>query len=192
MPYVPHIPRWFDVRRAAQVVAFFAIQSGGVINILRVTKLVYLADRLSMDKREYPITRDNFVSMPFGPVNSYTYSYMKGTVQDRAQDWAEFIAPERRHKIFLSKEIVEDDLDELSRSDLAVLHDTWNAYRHIGDQFDLAEFTHQYCPEWRDPDGSSVPIDFATVYKKLGKEDPIELAEQIQADRVLSASFNGR
>jgi len=29
------------------------------------TKLIYLADRLSMERRDHPITGDNFISMPF-------------------------------------------------------------------------------------------------------------------------------
>lgn len=60
------------------MVAFFAIKAGGLINILRATKLVYLADRLSMEKRDHAITGDNYVSMPFGPVNTNTYDYMNG------------------------------------------------------------------------------------------------------------------
>lgn len=52
--FVPHIPDWFDTRRAAQVVAYFGRKAGGRINILRAAKLVYLADRLSMERREYP------------------------------------------------------------------------------------------------------------------------------------------
>ena len=35
----------YDVKKAAQVAAFFAIEAGGKINILKLTKLMYLADR---------------------------------------------------------------------------------------------------------------------------------------------------
>lgn len=188
--YIPYIPDWFETRKAAQVTAFFAMKAGGTINILRVTKLVYLADRLSMEKREHPITGDNFVSMPFGPVNTYTYSYMSGQARARTHEWSEFIGSERWHNLPLAKHLEIDDLDELSRADLKILDETWEAYKDIQDQFELADFTHQFCPEWRDPNGSSVPIDFATVYKRLNKDDPIELAEQIQAERALAASLH--
>lgn len=190
--FIPNIPDWFDTRKAAQVTAFFASNAGGQINILRVTKLVYLADRLSMAERDHPITGDNFVSMPFGPVNSYTYSYMKGVAPVRMNEWAEFIGSERWHMLPLAKPIGPEDLDELSRADIRILEKTWEAYKDVEDQFELADFTHQHCPEWRDPNGSSVPIDFATVYKRLEKEDPVELAEQIQAERALAASLHAQ
>jgi uncharacterized phage-associated protein len=188
--FTPYIPDWFDTRKASQVTAFFAKMAGGSINILRVTKLVYLADRLSMQERDHPITGDNFVAMRFGPVNTYTYSYMKGQAAVRINEWSEFIGSERWHQLPLAKEIELDELDELSRADLKVLYDTWNTFKDTTDQFELAEFTHIHCPEWRDPNGSSIPIEFSTVFKRLNKTDPIELAEQIQAERALAASLH--
>ncbi|WP_294195715.1 Panacea domain-containing protein [uncultured Sphingomonas sp.] len=190
MSFVPQIPEWFNTRRAAQVTAYLALKGGGRINILRATKLIYLADRLSMERRDAPITGDNLVSMKFGPVNSFTYSYMTGAAPVRQGDWAEFISPRRGHDLWLSQDVAPDDLDELSRGDMRILDETWDAYKDIGDQFDLAEWTHKFCPEWKDPNGSSIPIDYATVFKRLGKDDPIDLAEQVQADRQLTLSLS--
>jgi uncharacterized phage-associated protein len=190
MAFVRQIPKWFSTRRAAQVTAFFADKAGGRINILRATKLIYLADRESMAEREWPVTGDDFVSMPFGPVNSYTYDLMKAEVTpEQTEIWSEFVAPRSGHDIPLSRPIEESDLDELSPADLRILHQTWEKYKKMADQFLLAEWTHKHCPEWQDPNGSSIPIAFATVYKKLDKDDPIELDEEIQAQRALAASF---
>ena len=144
-----------------------------------------------MREREHLITGDNLVSMPFGPVNTYTYSYMQGQAADRTDQWAEFIAARRENDIPLAKPIKVEDLDELSRADLATLSATWEEFKDI-DKFELAEWTHRYCPEWRDPKGSSIPIDFATVFKRLEKQDPIDLAEQIQAERSLVLDLAGR
>ena len=188
--FVPQIPEWFNTRRAAQVTAYLALKAGGHINILRATKLIYLADRKSMVLRDAPITGDNLVSMPFGPVNSFTYSYMTGAAQVRQADWAEYISPRRRHDLWLAQQIEADDLDELSRADKRILDETWDTFKDVGDQFDLADWTHRFCPEWRDPGSSSIPIDYATVYKKLGKDDPIDLAEQLQADRRLAIALS--
>ena len=189
MTFVPSIPDWFETRKAAQVTAFFAKKAGGSIHTLKVTKLVYLADRLSMERREHPITGDDFVSMPFGPVNTFTYSYMKGAALTRQNEWAEFVGSERWHKLPLARDIEPEDLDELSRGDIKILEEVWEEFKDV-DRFDLADFTHRDCPEWRDPNGSSVRIDFATVYRKLKKDEPIDLAEQIQADRALYAAVN--
>lgn len=190
MAYVPDIPSWFSPRKAAQVTAFFAAKAGGIINVLRATKMVYLSDRLSIARREHPITGDNFVSMPFGPVNTYTYSYMCGAPRVRLDEWSEFIGTRGKTNFLpLSKSVnVEEDLDELSRADLRILSEVWEAFKDVGDQFMLAEWTHEHCPEWRDPNGSSIPIDFATVFKVLGKADPIDRAEEIQAERAFFAN----
>lgn len=187
--FVAHIPRWFPTRKAAQVVAYFANEAGGSINVLRATKLVYLADRRSMAEREHPITGDDLVSMPFGPVNTYTYSYMNGHADARNEDWGEFIAPRQDYNIPLARKISNENLDELSRGDLKILKETWDEFKDI-DKFELAEWTHRFCPEWRDPKGSSIPIAFATVFKKLQKYDPVELAEEIQAERGLVLEFS--
>lgn len=187
--FVPHIPEWFNTRKAAQVTAYLALKAGGSINILRATKLVYLADRLSMAEREFPITGDEYVSMPFGPVNSFTYSYMDGQAPVKQGDWAEFISPRRGHDLHLSQQITAESLDELSRGDLKILDQTWDAFVDVNDQFELADWTHRFCPEWRDPSGSSISINLAVIYKHLGKNDPIDLAEQVQADRQYAASL---
>ncbi|GAB9205982.1 Panacea domain-containing protein [Bradyrhizobium diazoefficiens] len=182
--FVPKTPAWFDTRKAAQVVAFFALKAGGKINILRATKLVYLADRLSMQKRDYAITGDNYVSMPFGPVNTNTYDFMNGRGSRNADDWTSFIGKRVDNDLPLAKGIDAGSLDELSRSDIAILEETWANFSDI-EKYQLAEWTHRFCPEWQNPGGSSIPIDFSTVYLKLGKADPAGMAEEIQAERKL-------
>jgi uncharacterized phage-associated protein len=182
--FTPKTPEWFDTRKAAQVVAFFALKAGGKINILRATKLVYLADRMSMERREHALTGDNYVSMPFGPVNTNTYDYMNGRGSSRADEWAAFVGKRNDNDLPVAPGVTVESFDELSRSDLAVLEDTWAKFSDI-ERFKLAEWTHQFCPEWQNPGNSSIPIDFSTVYKKLGKEDPAAMAEEIQAERKL-------
>src|SRR6266480_1606796 len=46
---------WFNVRKAAQMAAFFAKQEGGTINVLKLVKLVYLANRAAMEKYDFPL-----------------------------------------------------------------------------------------------------------------------------------------
>ena len=189
--FVRQVPDWFPTRKAAQVAAFFASKAGGRIKILHATKMIYLADRLSLQERDYAITGDDFVSMRFGPVNTYTYSYMKGEAPSRSDQWAEFIARRVGDDISLSKPVEpETDLDELSRSDLRILNQTWEAYREI-DRFALAEWTHDFCPEWQDPNGSSIPIEFSTVFAALQKAEPAALAEEIRAHRHFVMSMAG-
>ena len=183
MNYVPQIPDWFLTRKAAQVVAYFAARAGGRINILKATKLLYLSDRESMAQRDHPITNDSYVSMPFGPVNSCAYNYMNGAAPVRQEDWLEFIGPRSKNDLIASQSIdIPADLDELSRGDIRIMSEIWENFEDT-DRFDLAEWTHKFCPEWRNPGKSSIPIDLATIFRKLEKDDPIGLAEDLQAER---------
>jgi uncharacterized phage-associated protein len=182
--FVPKTPDWFQTRKAAQVVAFFGLKAGGKINILRAAKLVYLADRLSMELRDHSITDDNFVSMYFGPVNTHTYDYMNGRGSDRQEEWSAFVDKRENHDLPVAKGVAVESLDQLSRADIKILEETWKRFSDI-ERFTLAEWTHKYCPEWKNPGKSSVPIDFSTVFKKLGKAAPADLAEEIQAERTL-------
>lgn len=182
--YIPTVPDWFSTRKAAQVVAFFGLKAGGKINVLRATKLIYLADRRSMEKRDFPITEDNFVSMPFGPVNTITYDYINGRAPVRHDEWAEFVGKRTEYDIPVAEGVKFQNLDELSRADLAILEETWAEFKDI-EKYELSEWTHKFCPEWQNPGTSSIPIDFSTVYRKLGKSNPAAMAEEIQAERKL-------
>ncbi len=71
-------PIWYNARKAAQVAAFFALSEGGKINVLKLVKLIYLADRSAMEAFEAPILNDKFVSMDHGPVNSITLNLING------------------------------------------------------------------------------------------------------------------
>lgn len=189
--YRPHTPRWFDPSRAAQVVAFFALKSGGKINILMASKLAYLADRLSMKKRDHSITGDNYVSMEFGPVCSNTYDYMNGRGSLKRRDWSKFIDKRKGYDLPLAEGVTFDDLDELSRSDIKILSDTWDEFHDIN-KYALAEWTHRFCPEWEDPGKSSKPIEFAKVFRKLGKQDPQNLIDEIETERRIKVEVFSR
>lgn len=191
MAYVSHIPDWFDTRKAANVAAFFIAKSGGTIAVLKLTKLMYLSDRKSMEDRDFPITNDLYVSMKFGPVNSYTYDYIKGNACERVEQWAEFIGARSVNTLSLAQDIdIDVDLDELSRGDLKILEAIWDKWKDI-DRFDLAQWTHENCPEWKDPGNSAIPIDYSSIFKEMDKQDPIGLSEDLQNERRLVSMLRG-
>ncbi len=180
---------WFNVRKAAQVTAFFAKQEGGRINVLKAVKLIYLADRLFMQKYDCPILNDKLVSMPHGPVNSLTYNYIAGGEVDE-ENWDRYLTDRERHDIGLTDDnLTEDALDELSDAEIEALHEIWQAYGHM-DRFELRDYTHKHCPEWVDPNGSSCPIHYELVFKFLGKaEHSSELASRVEVDRYIDELF---
>lgn len=177
---------WFNVRKAAQVCAFFALKEHGQINVLKLAKLIYLADRNFMQKYDATMLSDRLVSMPHGPVNSMTLNHINGMVVD--QNWDTYLAARAGYMLALSNpNLAVSDLDELSVAEIEVLNETWNAVGHMG-RFDLRDYTHQHCPEWEDPKGSSAPIPYARLFKFLGKAEAAdELEERVLSERQVAA-----
>ncbi|MBZ4219041.1 MAG: SocA family protein [Chlorobium sp.] len=174
---------WFNARKAAQVAAFFTLQGDGSINVLKLTKLIYISDRVHMERYDYPILNDKFVAMPHGPVNSMTYEFINGDQDD--DGWNEFITDREGHNVGLTNPISVDDLDELSDAEIATLQDVWTSFGSMG-QYTIRDWTHQNCPEWENPHGSSNPIPYARVFKYLGKKNAELLEEKIDESRDLA------
>lgn len=174
----------FNVRKAAQVVAFFAREQGGKINVLKLIKLVYLADRESMKQFDAPILYDHMVAMAHGPVNSATLDLVNGMAVE-VEGWAEFVGERQGHEVPLTHPVADTDLDELSKRDLRVLAAVWAEFGQMG-QYQIRDYTHRYCLEWEDPHGSSNPIPYDRIFKFLGKADSGKLAQEIEAKQAMS------
>jgi uncharacterized phage-associated protein len=175
---------WYNSRKAAQIAAYFAMREGGRIAVLKTVKLIYLAERLFMDRYDAAMLRDQLVSMDHGPVNSITLNQINGLENERA-DWSEFVKDRDRHDISAVKDNLRpEDLDQLSRAEIQVLDDTWGEFGHMG-KYQIRDYTHDHCPEWQDPNGSSNPIPYSRVFEVLGKADPEELERRILAERQI-------
>ena len=116
----------FNSRKAAQMAAVFAKKHGGTINVLKLMKLLYLADRESMKQSGFPISFDHVVAMEHGPVLSQTLNLINGAVRGSAGAlWEEWISDRQEHGLTLNRKFSREDLDQLSDADLEVLDATW-------------------------------------------------------------------
>ena len=155
--------------------------------MLKAIKLLYLSDRCHLRKYAFPITNDKYVSMPHGPVNSISLNLING--QLFGAGWDEFIGDRADHDVGLRRQIAEDDLDELSEAEIESLQEVWAQFGHM-DQWQLSQWTHDNCPEWEDPNGSSNPIPYERLLKFLGFENATLLANEIKsvehADKIFA------
>ena len=71
-------PTLFNEKRTAQAAAFMLHSAGGRLPLLKLMKLLYLAERESLRLFGEPISGDKLVSMPHGPVLSKTLDMMNG------------------------------------------------------------------------------------------------------------------
>ena len=154
-----------NVAKASQMTAMFLLKAGGPLPRVKTMKLLYLADRESVKRYGESITGDALCSMPQGPVLSTTYDLMKG--ERHAAEWDRLIrdaAP-----LGLRDGVTPESLDDLSEADVEIIGEIWGRYGSMSDA-ELVEHAHSL-PEWSDPGGASVPIDFHTLLKAVGIPD---------------------
>lgn len=165
----------------AQMAAFFLTKEDGQMPVLKLMKLLYLSERESLDLYGHPISFDRMVSMDKGPVLSRTLDYMNGFIESGEEGWDTWMASRAGNEVALAKEPAREALTELSDADLQVLERVWARFGHMN-KWQIRDYTHDNCPEWRDPQGSTLPIHYKDVFVALGKEDQAEeLTEHLRA-----------
>ena len=183
----------FNPATVAQISAFFAEKEGGSISVLKLMKLLYLADRLSIEAYEEPISWDNYVSMDQGPVLSKTLDYINGSYPpSESESWDQWIKDRDGYMVGLARPISNRrDLSHLSDADIDILKATWEKFGHM-DKWQIRDYTHHHCPEWTDPKGSSIPFDYEDVLRGVGKSSKEvrdmyhRIREQREIDHFLS------
>jgi uncharacterized phage-associated protein len=181
----------YDVAKAAQAAAYFALKSGGKINVLKLSKLLYLAEREFMQRYDEPMFYDHLVSLPDGPVVSVTLNLINGNAEH--ETWQRFISARKGYDIAAQEGISAKSLDSLSAADTEILEYLWKRFGGF-DKYELRDWTHvtENVPEWEDPKGSSSAIPATRVFKRMGKSDPKSLAAQIDDHRnLVKALANG-
>lgn len=148
-----------DERKSAHAAAFLIRLNGGELALIRLLKLLYLADRKELEEVGLPITGDQPYSLPKGPTPSHLYNIMKANDPDANPEW--FAVIERRGEHTMAAVDASADLDELSEYDRRVLT---AIYERFGGMrwTELSAFLHAL-PEWIDPHGSSQPIRVETI-----------------------------
>lgn len=190
----------FNERKATQVAAFFlfkASQRGANITILKLMKLMYLAERNSYQQFGEPIIGDALVSMPNGPVLSKTLDLINFGAQENLEGgWDSLIAEKNGRDMALKADSLirtEDDLRELSESDIETLQSVWSEFGNKS-AFWLRDYTHNpaNCPEWEDPDGSSVPIKLEKLFEVFGfsEDESNSLISRLNQRAFISSTFS--
>ena len=60
----------FNISKATEAACLLLERAGGHLNIMKLVKLMYLLDRLSIDRRGMPVAGGDYLSMRNGPVTS--------------------------------------------------------------------------------------------------------------------------
>ncbi len=169
------MPFRFDFLKTVQAVAVLLRLAGAHRrdNYMRLIKLLYIADRRSLQETGRPITGDRVVAMKHGPVLSNVLDLINDR-HHRSGEWASFIERDG----FEIALVQDPGNSELCPYEVDVLQAVWTEHCDR-DPWQLVDETHGLA-EWRknDPGESSKEIPIADILEAVGRTD----AEQIEED----------
>src|SRR5438874_3425080 len=139
---------------------------------IKLIKLLYLADREALLRWGRPITTDRHVSMPKGPVLSQIYDLIRLEPEPGiASFWRDHIETIPGWSVQITS---DPSNEELSRAEESLL-DEISTKHGSKDRWQLVRETHDL-PEWVDPCGSSLPIQYRDILA-AGNKTEAEIAE---------------
>ena len=163
----------FNPKKSAQAGAYLLKANGGDMEKYLWIKMLYLADRESLQRWEEPITGDTPASLPYGPVLSIIYDLTKGDCPNLREYWSEFIsdADQETNRVQLKG---DPGVDELSKAEVDILQSVFDRFRnYTWDQ--MRDFCHNL-PEYEDVGKGSKPLPFEKILLAVGK-NPSEIQE---------------
>lgn len=176
----------FDEAKAVQAVACLLKTSRcRCMSVLKLMKLLYLADRESIAETGHPITGDRVVAMDFGPVLSSIYDLLKDC--DRHPAASKFV----RKRMAYYVELVGDPGDgRLCPYEVEKLSELGGRF-HDKDPFELVDLTHEF-PEWAKNrrEGTSTPIPVEDILEAVGRQDAAsDIEDEMSEDEFFARAF---
>jgi len=186
----------FNSTTAMAMTAYFLSKQSGAMSKLKLMKLLYLAERGYLLTYGGALTGDRLTSMPQGPVLSSTLSFLNGLDGDLPKDkggehafWREYFRKGVDPNTIVLKagaDVEKLYYHGLSGATKEILAELWGRFGHMTAN-ELRNYTHEDCPEWRDPGGSSAPISYKTIFMESGT--PADEAAEIEREiNALSAA----
>lgn len=178
----------FRSRKAAQLVAFFiGKMSTGMLEKLKLIKLIYLTERKFLAHHQTPILFDELYSLPHGPICSGTLNGIDGKIQPDI--WDAFIT-RNGNQIVALRRFGRDDLDELSDAEISVADEVWQELGHMSAS-GIRNWSHEHCSEYTEVTSGRVPISYREVLEALGDPDAAEIDHEISTLRRAESMLLG-
>jgi uncharacterized phage-associated protein len=157
----------FNERRATEAAARFLTLRGKRMSYLKLIKLLYFLDREALLRWGRPVTTDRYVSMDNGPVVSRIYELIREEPAPGADSiWRQYISLDQGWEVVL---IAQPEPAELSRAEEALIDEIYAKLGRMG-RWELVRLSHDL-PEWQDPNGSSIPIQYSDILRPGNKTE---------------------
>ena len=164
----------FNEAKTAQLAALILKLRGGTMHYMKLIKLMYIIDRTALIDWGRPLTYDSYVSMKHGPVLSATLDLInEGPYGLSESPWHQVIT--RAADPYCVTLQGEPQTDELSDAEEQLVAQVYKKYGYMN-RYRLRDILHEVLPEWHDPQGSSIPIEYRDILI-AGKKTPAEIAE---------------
>ena len=157
----------FNLSKATEAACLFLERDRGQMNIMKLVKLMYLLDRLSLDRRNSPICGGDYLSMRNGPVTSEVLDLINAgrLIGESDRRWEQCVSNRNNHEVKLEKMPARE---HLSDSEVLLLDEIWADHGHK-DQWQLVDWCHDHCKEWVPVTNGCAPIAVEQVGIALGK-----------------------
>ncbi len=157
----------FNERRATEAGARFLKLRGGRMSYLKLIKLLYFLDREALLRWGRPVTTDRYVSMDNGPVVSRIYDLIREEPAPGTDPiWRHYISAPQDWDVVL---LAEPEPSELSRAEEALIDEIYAKHGRMN-RWDLVRLSHEL-PEWLDPNGSAIPIQYRDILRAGNKTE---------------------
>lgn len=158
----------FEIDKAIVVLGYFVEHTRE--SMYSLMKLMYLADKLHLERFGRFIVGDTYCALQQGPVPSHTYNMMKhlrGEQQDEAFAIAEkFFAYRDGHALELLQRV---DMEELSLGEISCLEAIYDVYKSLG-KWGVRDLSHDtaWANAWDSKRSKkSVPIAIEKIASQL-------------------------
>lgn len=165
----------FEPEKAMVATAYLANRSGETM--YTILKMVYVADRLHLERYGRPITGDRFVAMAEGACPSRIYDSMKVLRGEKNHNYL----PESEHYLEVDATtydvVVKDmpSLDALSASEIECLDETISVLKRCG-RWHVHGLAHDAA--WKET-GRNATMDFLAIAKSIEEGGDI-LAQHLE------------
>jgi uncharacterized phage-associated protein len=157
----------FNIGKATEAACLLLQRGGGRMNIMKLVKLVYLLDRLSLDRRGIPVAGGDYLSMRNGPGTSELLDLINAgrLAGEKDTRWEQSMSDRQNHEVQLEQ---VPEREHLSATEAALLDEIW-AEHGTKDQWQLVEWCHAHCAEWVPVSRGCAPIAVERIGMALGK-----------------------
>jgi uncharacterized phage-associated protein len=154
---------------------------------LRLLKLLFIADRMSIKEMGFPILGSKIVAMDNGPLHSAIYDLIKGN-HPAEPIWSKYIMTDGPRDVVM---VDEPDLSKLSRPEIALLARVSDDHVQQ-DDWTISNLTREF-EEWKQyySKGTPAEIPLEAVIDGAGRgQDKEEILQDLRDDEAFDRFFS--